>query len=342
MSNQPYKAESFFNNDLQSEVVRLEHAGADGDITAVEIAPERGSNMYRFQSGEHEIIYGDRELIRNGYWSGNFVLWPLPNRVRGKEYNFEGKTISLQDVRRKEGNEPLIHGLVDDKPWSYSELDADESSARVTTSYEILPDGPEFRHYPFPGKLSLEYVLTDKGVRVGYTVENLGTGNMPFGFALHPYFTVLSGLEKTLVTLPANSIMEADKELLPSGRLIPMGEQEYDLRRPTPIKGLFLDHVFTDLQLGTPAVIDYTTLGKRLTLDSSPDFTHMVLYSEAAEEKNFICLENQTGSTDMINLHERAVQTGDSALQKAAHLLVLGAGATHQGYIEYSLQKTAV
>ncbi len=211
MSNQPYKAETLFNDDLQSEVVRLEHIGADGEITAVEIAPERGSNMYRFQSGEHEIIYGDRKLIRDGSWSGNFVLWPLPNRVRGKEYTFEGNTISLQDVKRKEGNEPLIHGLVDDKPWSYSGLEADDSSARVTTSVEIMPDSPDFRHYPFPSRLSLEYVLTDKGVRVGYAVENKGTGNMPFGFALHPYFTALSGLEKTLVTLPANSIMEADE-----------------------------------------------------------------------------------------------------------------------------------
>lgn len=49
-------------------------------------------------------------------------------------------------------------------------------------------------------------------------------------------------------------------------------------------------------------------------------------------------MENQSGSTDMINLHSRAIKEDNELLKKAAHLLILEPGDTHQGFINYSIE----
>jgi aldose 1-epimerase len=325
------------NAELGVPVVRLQYTDPDParSITA-EIAPEFGSNLYAYRVGEHNIIYCDPELLRDRDWTGTFVLWPIPNRVRNKEFEFEGHVQPLHDVKRKRGNEPLIHGFVDDQPWQHGEPLVSADSASVQTWIEITPDTQMFKYYPYASQLTLTYVLRASGITIEYEVENTGDRTMPFGFALHPYFATLSGSDKTLVTLPAEHVMETDDDLLPLGSLAQMDQQDYDLRRPTPVGDLTLDHVFTGLHETVAPTITYPDQGLTLTLAASPDFTHMVLYT-LESDKGFICYENQTGSTDMINLHTKAHKSNDPDLAKAAHLLVLPAGQKHRGYITYAV-----
>lgn len=301
---------------------------------SISVAPEFGSNLFSFKSGKNNLIYCDKELLKDRDWTGCFVLWPLPNRVRGKKYEFEGNTVSLHDIKRKKGNDVLIHGLVDDKSWNFNqpEISVDHISVRtfirVTTNMR--------KYFPFEGQLSLQYTVDKNSVRIDYTVENSGKTTMPFGFALHPYFRILSGLHNTKICVPAQSVMEADEELLPTGKLILVKNTEFDLCTPHPVKNLHLDHVFTDL-ISNTAYIDYPGQHLRLYITSSPDFTHMVVYTQE-KENGYICLENQTGSTDMINLYTRAEKEQNKELKKAAHLLTLSPGKTHSGYIRYSVQ----
>ncbi len=305
----------------------------------IAIAPEFGSNMFRFRVGERDIIYCNRELLKDHDWTGTFTLWPLPNRVRNKKYTFEGRTISLENIRRKRGNFPLIHGLVDDQVWEYEEPTVDRDFASVKTHISITENSGLYRYFPFESELTLQYILYRERVKIQYTVSNNernGAGkNMPFGFALHPYFATLSGRANTFVTLPVDYVMEADEELLPSGKLLEVTGTEYDLQSPRPVGALQLDTVFTGLHPGERASIDYRTLGMKVYLNASNDFTHLVLYTL---EDGFICLENQTGSTDMINLYTRAAEEQDIGLAKAAHLLILSPGQTHEGYIAYQIE----
>jgi aldose 1-epimerase len=305
----------------------------------IAIAPELGSNMFRFRVGEQDIFYSDRELLKERDWTGNFPLWPLPNRVRDKKYTFEGSSVSLENIRRKRGNRPLIHGLVDDQVWEYEEPIAEKDFATVKTHISITENSPLFAYFPFESELMLQYMLYRDQVKVQYTVSNnedRGTRkNMPFGFALHPYFATLSGKDNTFVTLPADYVMEADQELLPSGKLLEVSGTEYDLRRPTAVDGLRLDTVFTGIHPGEKAAVDYRTLRMRVYLNASDDFTHLILYTL---EDGFICFENQTGSTDMINLYTRAIEEHNSDLEQAAHLLILPPGHQHTGYIAYQIE----
>jgi aldose 1-epimerase len=155
---------------------------------------------------------------------------------------------------------------------------------------------------------------------------------MPFGFALHPYFSTLSGAADTLVSIPADYVMEADDELLPTGRVLDVRGIMYamfDLRQPVPIANLKLDHVYTGLHKSESAVIAYRKQGMKLRISASEDFTHMVIYTPP--DAPFFCLENQTCSTDAVNLHHKG-------LRELAHLLELRPGESCTGFIEYKVE----
>ncbi len=335
--NRPFSAHIAFDHQLDSTVISLAYRDSDEPARSIEvgIAPDLGSNLFRFRVGQYDLIYADPALLRQKDFTGNFVLWPLPNRVRDKQYVYQGKRYSLAGLKRPRGNAVLIHGLVFDRQWQYEQPVVRQDAASVKTFIEITPQSPFYEGYPFESRLSLVYTLTKEAVTVSYTVEDTGAQEMPFGFALHPYFSTLSGKDETLVSLPARAVMEADEDLLPTGRVLDVTGVMYamfDLREPVPVGNLKLDHVYTQLQRNASALIDYRKQGLRLRISTSEDFTHMVIYTPPPEEHAaYFCLENQTCSTDAVNLAAQG-------LGEIAHLLELHPGQSHSGFIQYAVE----
>lgn len=296
------------------------------------IAPDLGSNLYRFKAGEHELIYCEQGKLKKREHTGIFVIWPFPNRVRDKQYSYRGQHYSFAGVPRPQG--VLIHGLVYDRAWDYEQPSAGEQGASVTTFVEMDQQSPYFAAFPFPSRLSLTYTLTGSGVTVAYRVQNKGTQTLPYGFALHPYFHLPGGAARSLVSLPADHVMEADAQLLPTGRLLDVHSTMYamfDLSQPTPVGQLKLDHVYTDLPQGRESLIEHLDAGLRVHISASQDFTHAVIYTPARSP--YFCLENQTCSTDAINLHQRN-------MQDIAHLLEVKPGEESGGSIRYAVEYT--
>ncbi len=331
----PYSATVMVEPDLGSTVVGLSYEDKEDPARSltVGIAPELGSNLFRFRVGERDIIYTEPELLKRMDFTGAFVLWPLPNRVRDKRYTYQGRTYSLTEVRRPQGNDVLIHGLVFDRPWRYDQPVVTGESATVTTFVDITSESPHYDAYPFESRLALDYTLTRDGLTVAYSVHNKGAKQLPYGFALHPYFATFAGKDDTLVSIPAVEVMEADDELLPTGRVLDVEGIMYgpfDLRAPVPVDRLKLDHVYTRLRPGGSATIDYRGQGLRLRLSASDDFTHMVIYTLG--EGPFFCLENQTCATDAINLDSQG-------LREVAHLQEVPPGETREGFIRYTVER---
>ena len=248
----PYTVTVERDEELETTVITLSYHDQTRPerSLAVGIAPELGSNLFRLRAGTHELIHYDPQALRHMDFTGDFVLWPFPNRVRDKRYTYEGQAYSLAEVSRPQGNAVLIHGLVFDRSWQYEQPLATADTASVATYVEINKDAPYYESYPFESRLALTYTLTHSGLTITYQVDNKGTHDLPFGFALHPYFSLLSGSEETLVELPAEVVMEADDELLPTGRLFDVNKimyAMYDLRTPIPVGHLKLDHVYTSL-----------------------------------------------------------------------------------------------
>ncbi len=333
----PYTAQVEFDQQLDSTVISLSYEDRENPTRNIMvcIAPDLGSNMFRFSVGEQDIIYCEPNLLKQKDFTGNFVLWPLPNRLKDKRYVYQSQAYSLAGLKRPRGNDVLIHGLVFDRQWQYDMPVSGQDSVSIKTYIDITPESPFYQGYPFDSRLSLNYTLTKSGVTVTYNVQNNGSQDMPFGFALHPYFSILPGKGDTLVSIPADYVMEADDELLPTGRLLDIRGIMYamfDLREPVPVANLKLDHVYTGLRKNESAVIEYRKQAMRLRILTSKEFTHAVIYTLAPEEDGpFFCLENQTCSTDAINLHNQG-------LKEMAHLLELRPGESSNGFIQYALE----
>ncbi|HLI08080.1 MAG TPA: hypothetical protein VKV40_16045 [Ktedonobacteraceae bacterium] len=332
-----FSARVGFDQRLDTSVITLSYRDGGNAAGSLEvgIVPDLGSNLFRFRVGQYDLIYADPDLLRQRDFTGNFVLWPLPNRVRDKSYVYQGKHYALAGLKRPRGNEVLVHGLVFDRRWQYEMPVVGQDAASVRTFVEITPESPFWEGYPFESRLSLTYTLTNSGVTVGYAVENTGTQDMPFGFALHPYFSTLSGRDETLVSLPARAVMEADEDLLPTGRVLDVTGVMYamfDLRQPVPVGNLKLDHVYTDLQKDASALVEFRKQGLKLRISTSEDFTHIVIYTPSPEGHiSYFCLENQTCSTDAVNLAQRG-------MGGIAHLLELHPGETGSGFIRYAVE----
>ena len=329
----PYSAEVRADADLATTIVALSYTDPRDparNLLAC-IAPDLGSNLYRLKAGEYELLECETEKLKQRGHTGVFVLWPFPNRVRDKQYDYRGQHYTFNGVPRPQG--ALIHGLVFDRSWSYEQPVVDQQGASVTTFVEMNEDNLYYASYPFPSRLALTYTLTSTGLTVTYAVRNTGTQPLPYGFALHPYFNLLAGADQTRVTLPARHVMEADEGLLPTGRLLDVHSVMYsmfDLNQPTPIHQLKLDHVYTDLPAGQDALIEYGQLGLRRRIAASEDFTHTVIYTPQGQ--SYFCLENQTCSTDAINLAYKGQQ-------EIAHLLEVQPGAEASGFIRYSVER---
>ena len=305
-------------------VISLISTPKTGKPMSAKVAPELGSNLFSLAYGSDEIIVYEKSLLEKRGFTGNFVLFPTPNRVRDYTYTWNGK----QTLLKKRGKVVEIHGLVFDEKWDFQTPRIQKQFVELTTSITIHATSPLYSAFPFPCVLSLIYRLYKDKLHVQYTVKNTGTEPLPFGFALHPYFNRLSGDKDTYISVPAKSWMEAPpKTLLPTGKLVPVAGKPYDIRKPSPVGSLTLDHVFTDLSPGKFATIDYKKQKIRVTLKTSKEFTHVVVYTG---HKKAICIENQTCSTDAHNLWGRG-------LTDESHLLILQGSKSHAGFIAYEI-----
>ena len=102
--------------------------------------------------------------------------------------------------------------------------------------------------YPFLLRTSIEYALSDRGLRVRTTTTNLSSERCPFGRGTHPYLTLGTGtIDQLFLTLPAGTVLQSDQRGLPIGSKAVDGTS-YDFRQSRPIGSTVLDHAFTKFQ----------------------------------------------------------------------------------------------
>jgi aldose 1-epimerase len=315
----------------------------------IAVAPELGSNLVQLRRGQHDIIDTDWNKLKDGLWTGCFNLWPLPNRVMDRKYRFRDQEVSLEKIRRKgiKEEDPLIHGLVDEQVWKADKPVIGNDSVSLKTRVVITKDGPFYKgaplykFFPWESELTMEYVVTKDGLEIRYEARNNEPKrDMPSEFAIHPYFDA-RGAE---VKIPARSVMDTDKLLIPSGILLAVKGTQFDLREYAPVAGLDFDHVWTDLVPGQYPAIRYPERGYDIVMQTSPDVTHTVLYTGQVNEGHF-CLEPQTGSTDAINLDNEARDRDGNILEpelvRAAHLVVTPPNDSHSGWIKFEINSLA-
>lgn len=306
-----------------------------------EIAPEIGSNIVTFQSGNHDIFYRDTALLkdkkRKDKWTGCFVIGTPANRIDldgRKSINLNGHEISLEKRKREQGNDPLVHGLVDDLPWKVDKMGADGNSARVSTYIDMDPSNPHWEFLPIEHKMGLDFVLGKDGLTVNFNIHNMSRENLPFNAALHPYYPS----EGAEIRIAADGHMPTSPELLPTGEIEDVTNTEFDLRQPTSIIDTDFDDVWTSLNSGNDTFIQWPNKSLRVRQIVDPNiWSHAVLFTQH-QNQGYVCLEPQAGSTNAINLNAKAEKERDQDLKEAANLKEIPPGETLNTSVTFAVE----
>ena len=208
---------------------------AAGDQRAVVV--EVGGGLRSYSAGGRELVDGYRadEMCSSGRGQ---VLIPWPNRLQDGSFEFDGRRHQLPLNESEHRN--AIHGLVRWATWTTAEREPH----RAVMEHVLHPQPG----YPFSLKISIEYALTDSGLRVRTTARNLGTDPCPYGSGAHPYLTFgTASIDRLVLRVPARTVLRSDGRGLPIGTAV-VEDTEYDFRQSRAIGSTTLDHAFTDLE----------------------------------------------------------------------------------------------
>lgn len=241
-----------------------------GDEVAVVVTV--GAGLRSYTVGGRDVVdgYGPEEMANAGRGQ---VLIPWPNRIEDGSYEFGGRWHHLPLTEPEAQN--AIHGLVRWDAWSVVEHETD----RAVLEHTLYPQPG----YPFSLALSVEYALSDEGLRVTSSATNIGRESCPYGSGQHPYVKLGTDRVDTLfLRAPGATVLETNGRGLPVN-VEPVDGTEYDFRDPQPIGSTRLDHAFTDLGRGEDGVarVELRDPGgdRTLTLWLDESFEYLQLFT---------------------------------------------------------------
>jgi len=166
-------------------------------------------------------------------------LIPWPNRLADGRYSFDGSNHQVALTEPEKHN--AIHGFMTWRPWQA----VDREDDRLVMAARLHP----LTGYPFTLDLRVAYQLTDGGLEVTTTAQNLGERAAPYGVGQHPYLSPGDGLiDDCELHLPARTRVLTDAaRQLPTG-MEPVRGGPFDFTEPRRLGGLQIDHAFTDLE----------------------------------------------------------------------------------------------
>ncbi|MFO7534334.1 MAG: hypothetical protein R6X19_01390 [Kiritimatiellia bacterium] len=281
------------------------------------VTPGYGANLVSFRADGTEFIYFDEALCRSGEkYTGAFNMFPTPCRLANCSYEYDGRKI----VQNKRGEQVFIHGLVRDEAFSFM-----AEPGRVSSWIDITPGNPIYEGFPFSCTFKMIHALDDNGLTITFQVINRDTRRLPFGYGIHPYWRLHGSRDEVLLRIPCDRTLEA-QALVPTGGTIPVEGTPFDFRKLKPLGDLLPDHVYYKREPGETAEIRHLNLGRKIVIEASEAFTHMIAYTAAGTA--FVCVENLTTSPNAQNL---------AGEHPAAHLLSAEPGQTVEGWLRYSV-----
>ncbi|MGB8452193.1 MAG: hypothetical protein WCD89_07655 [Anaerocolumna sp.] len=272
-------------------------------------------NLCGIKFKENTVVKYDEKRKQEGKLFGVPVLYPTPNRVDGNTFTFQDKTFNGQ-----------MHGFAKHVAFEITKKEISEAEVilKGTLLWDEKRDG--FLEFPFKSRLIIELSIHEREILYRYTIVNESSGVLPFGFGLHPFFHSEKGQETIRVF--SDYVMEMTNEKLPTGKLLPVKETAFDLKKGKKVSEQEYDHVYT-VSENPAAVIAYKNF--ELILEASEEFGHIVVYTP---QENFFCIENQTCSTNAHNLYAKG-------FEKESGLLFIEPGDKKSGFIRYRFQESA-
>jgi aldose 1-epimerase len=284
------------------DVVRLTRAAHDIQVS---IVPALGNLAYEFKVNGKNVLWLPyptlAEMKAKPQFGGIPFLAPWANRLSEDAFFANGKKFRLNpdlgNLRRDQNQNP-IHGLLTVSPdWQVIAVEADDSSARVTSRLEFWKHPELMAQFPFAHTIEMTHVLSGDTLEVRTTIENLSADPMPVGIGYHPYFQLHDApRDQWKVHLAARDHLALSKMLIPTGERKPV--EFPDL---FPLAGVALDDVFGGLVRDSGrATFSVEGAHQKISVIYGPKYTVAVVY--APPGRPFICFEPMSTVTDGFNL----------------------------------------
>lgn len=257
-------------------MARIPPSGQQYAITHGEqhaVITEVGASLRTYRVAGQDVIdgYGEDEMASVARGA---PLLPWPNRLRDGRYEFLGE--SYQTSITEPTRQNAIHGLTRWLNWTGLQ----EAQDRVRMSLLLHPqDG-----YPFTLSLAIEYALSDRALAVRTTATNAGERPLPYGAGHHPYLTVgTEHVDEASLRLPALLRLEVDERQIPTGRLIPVADTEFDFLEPRRIGPTRLDAAYTNLVADSDGLVrirmEAPGAGRQVTLWMDRTYPYVMVFT---------------------------------------------------------------
>jgi aldose 1-epimerase len=231
-------------------------------------------------NNQKNIIYGYRSSKEKDGSMGD-ILSPFPGRVEKAQYKYGDKKYYLTGTRLKDTN--AIHGFVKDRVWSFK-----VGKNRIIGEY-LLNGQEEAIGYPFKLLYQVSYQLGKDGLEVKTKVKNIGEKTAPFGIGFHPYFTLNCPVDDIYCQFEAEKVVEFDKNLKPTGKLIDIKKTDYDFSEGKNIDSLVIDNCFTKLARDEKGIFKIRLKNRNknrlITIWQDQSFGYLQLYSADTKDK---------------------------------------------------------
>jgi galactose mutarotase-like enzyme len=245
--------------------------------THLEVVPERGGIITRWQVRGEDLLYMDQERFANPELSvrgGIPILFPICGNLPDNTYTHKGQTYKLKQ-----------HGFARDLSWQVAESMTREGVGITLT----LTDNPQTQAvYPFKFDLSFTYRLRENSLLIQQCFTNRSPEPMPFSTGLHPYFRV-SDKTRLQFDIPATEFQNQQDQIThPFAGSFDFGQDEIDV-------------AFRSLSGQSAQVIDHR---RRLELTLEYDSIYSTLVFWTLKDKDYYCLEPWTAPRNALNTGE--------------------------------------
>lgn len=245
----------------------------------LEVVPERGGIITRWQLRSHDLLYLDTERFANPELSirgGIPILFPICGNLPNNAYTHQGKQYSLKQ-----------HGFARDLPWQVT----DTSSEPVSITLSLMSNNQTYAVYPFDFCVDFTYRLNGDSLEIDQRYTNQSSEPMPLSTGLHPYFLVTDKSQLQL-DIPANQYQnQITKETHSYSGTLDLTQEEIDIAFGSPSRQ---DASVTDSQRQI-----------KMTLSWDSAYTTLVFWT--VKGKDYYCIEPWTAPRNALNTQEHLI-----------------------------------
>jgi len=232
-----------------------------------------------------ESVKQAEEKITNAFKSAK--ISPFVCRLQNGTYSYNGQSHKIH--KNYLGNHAL-HGLIYDAVYELGNITQSEEAAAISMTYQYQKNDPG---YPFEYTIRLHWELrANNYLSVTTSISHQNDGPITYADGWQPYFTLGGPVDQYQLQFDANTQLEFDEALIPTGKKL----KDTRFEQKNSLANIFLDNSF-ELAPNGKCVLS----NNGLQLEIVPDQHYSILQVYTPPHRNSIAIENLTGAPDNFN-----------------------------------------